>query len=60
MNSDLKKSDSHHLSAKLLLYNDRLEETVTLTYYRMYYMLLAMLFRLGINQEGEPIGHLGV
>ena len=56
MNSYLKKSDSHHLSAKLLLDNDRLEETVTLTYYSMYYMLLAMLFRVGIKCENHSAG----
>jgi uncharacterized protein (UPF0332 family) len=56
MNSYLKKSDSHHLSAKLLLDNDRLEETVTLTYYSMYYMLLALLFRVGIKCENHSAG----
>jgi len=53
MSSYLKKSDSHLASAKLLLKNDRLEESVSLTYYSMYYMLLSLFFRVGIKCENH-------
>ena len=53
MSSYLKKSDSHLVSAKLLLKNNRLEESVSLTYYSMYYMLLSLLFRVGIKCENH-------
>ncbi len=53
MSSYLKKSDSHLVSAKLLLENDRLEESVSLTYYSMYYMLLSLFFRVGIKCENH-------
>jgi uncharacterized protein (UPF0332 family) len=45
--SYMKKSDSYLASAKLLLANNRLEETVSLAYYSMYYAALALLFRAG-------------
>lgn len=51
--SYLKKSDSHIESAKLLLNNDRLEEGVSLTYYSMYYSVLALFFRAGIKCENH-------
>jgi len=53
MSSYLKKSDSHLVSAKLLLKNDRLEESVSLAYYSMYYMLLSLFFRVGIKCENH-------
>ncbi len=53
MSSYLKKSDSHLASAKLLLKNDRLEESVSLAYYSMYYMLLSIFFRVGIKCENH-------
>jgi uncharacterized protein (UPF0332 family) len=53
MSSYLKKSDSHLVSAKLLLENDRLEESVSLTYYSMYYILLSLFFRVGIKCENH-------
>jgi uncharacterized protein (UPF0332 family) len=53
MSSYLKKSDSHLESAKLLLENDRLEESVSLTYYSMYYMLPSLFFRVGIKCENH-------
>ncbi|HLB69414.1 MAG TPA: HEPN domain-containing protein [Candidatus Methanoperedens sp.] len=56
MTSYLKKSDSHHISAKLLLENDRLEESVSLAYYSMYYMLLSLFFRVGIKCENHSAG----
>jgi uncharacterized protein (UPF0332 family) len=55
MSSYLKKSDSHLASAKLLLKNDRLEESVSLTYYSMYYMLLSLFFRVGIKCENHSV-----
>jgi uncharacterized protein (UPF0332 family) len=51
--SYLKKSESHLSSAKLLLENERLEETVSLTYYSMYYTSQALLFRTGIKCENH-------
>ncbi len=56
MTSYLKKSDSHLISAKLLLKNDRLEESVSLTYYSMYYMLISLFFRAGIKCESHSAG----
>ncbi len=53
MSSYLKKSDSHLASAKLLLKNDRLEESVSLTYYSMYYILLSLFSRVGIKCENH-------
>lgn len=53
MNSYLKKSDSHQISAKLLLNNERLEESVSMAYYSMYYMVLALFFRAGIKCENH-------
>jgi uncharacterized protein (UPF0332 family) len=52
----MKKSDSHLISAKLLLENDRLEESVSLTYYSMYYMLISLFFRVGIKCENHSAG----
>lgn len=56
MTSYLKKSDSHLISAKLLLENDRLEESVSLAYYSMYYILLSLFFRVGIKCENHSAG----
>ncbi|MCZ7401773.1 MAG: HEPN domain-containing protein [Candidatus Methanoperedens sp.] len=56
MSSYLKKSDSHLISAKLLLENDRLEESVSLAYYSMYYMLISLFFRTGIKCENHSAG----
>ncbi len=47
------KSDSYLSSAKLLLANKRLEEAVSMSYYSMYYSLLALLFRAGIKSENH-------
>lgn len=49
----LKKSESYIVSAKLLQENGRLEESVSLAYYSMYYSLLALLFRVGIKCENH-------
>jgi len=47
------KSESYLISAKILLENGRLEETVSMAYYSMYYMLLALLFKTGIQCENH-------
>ncbi|MBM3199982.1 HEPN domain-containing protein [Candidatus Woesearchaeota archaeon] len=49
----LTKSESNLSSAKLLLENDKLEESVYLAYYSMYNSLLALLFRVGIKSENH-------
>ncbi|MBI5332407.1 MAG: HEPN domain-containing protein [Candidatus Aenigmarchaeota archaeon] len=45
------KSESNLISAKILLKNGRLEEAVSLTYYSMYHMLTALMYRTGIKCE---------
>lgn len=47
------KSESNLISAKILLDNARLEEAVALTYYSMYNMLVALLFKAGIKCENH-------
>ena len=51
--SYLEKAESNFVSAKILLENYRLEETVFLAYYSMYNMLLALLFKIGIKSENH-------
>ena len=51
--SYLKKSESNLFSSKLLFENEKLEETVSLVYYSMYNMLLALLFNIGIKSENH-------
>ena len=51
--SYLKKSESNLISAKILLENNKLEESVSLVYYSMYHMLTALLFKLGIKCENH-------
>ncbi len=51
--SYLKKSESNLASAKILLENERLEESVSLIYYSMYNMLTAILFQVGIKCENH-------
>lgn len=51
--SYIAKSDSNLASAKILLDNGRLEEAVALTYYSMYHMLTALLFKTGIKCENH-------
>ncbi len=48
-----KKSESHLISAKLLLENDKLEESVSMTYYSMYYTTLALYYKTGIKCENH-------
>ncbi|MCX6742072.1 MAG: HEPN domain-containing protein [Candidatus Pacearchaeota archaeon] len=51
----LEKSESNLISAKILLENDRLEEAVSLVYYSMYHLLLALLFKVGVKSENHSI-----
>ena len=52
-NSYLKKSESNLDSAKILLEKDKLEESISLSYYSMYNSLLALLFKTGIKSENH-------
>ena len=51
--SYIEKSESNLISAKILLENDRLEESMSLSYYSMYHMLTALLFKIGIKCENH-------
>lgn len=51
--SYIEKSESNFISAKILLKNNRLEESVSLAYYSMYNLLLALLFGIGIKSENH-------
>ena len=41
------------ISSRILFDNKRLEESVSLSYYSMYNILLALLFRVGIKSENH-------
>lgn len=47
------KSESNLSSAKILLDNGKLEESVSLVYYSMYHMLTALLYKVGIKCENH-------
>jgi uncharacterized protein (UPF0332 family) len=49
----LKKSESYLASSKLLLDNERYEESVSMGYYSMYYSVLALFFAAGIKCENH-------
>lgn len=51
--SYLMKSESNLISSKILLQNNRLEESVGLAYYSMYHSITALLFRAGIKCENH-------
>ncbi|MFH1249050.1 MAG: HEPN domain-containing protein [archaeon] len=51
--SYIEKSGSNLISAKILLENGRLEESVSLAYYSMYHMLTALLYKAGIKCENH-------
>ena len=51
--SYMTKSESNLISAKILLSNNRLEESVGLAYYSMYHLLMALLFKIGIKSENH-------
>jgi len=54
----LKKSVSYLTSARLLQDNERFEESVSLTYYSMYYSVLALFFATGIKCENHTVSIL--
>jgi len=49
----LRKSESYLASARLLLDNERFEESVSMAYYSMYYSVLALFFATGIKCENH-------
>ncbi|MBU0760983.1 MAG: HEPN domain-containing protein [Nanoarchaeota archaeon] len=51
--SYIEKSESNLESSKILLDNDKLEESISLTYYSMYHLLTALLFKTGIKCENH-------
>lgn len=51
--SYIDKSESNFISAKILLENNRLEESVSLAYYSMYHILTALFFAVGIKCENH-------
>ncbi len=51
--SYIEKLDSSLISAKILLENQRLEEATALSYYSMYHILTALLFKIGIKSENH-------
>jgi len=51
--SYIEKSESNLISSKILLDNDRLEESTSLTYYSMYNLVLSLLFKVGIKSENH-------
>ena len=52
-NAYLKKSESSLSSAKILLEKEKLEESISLAYYSMYYITLALFFKTGIKCENH-------
>jgi len=48
-----RKSGSFMVSSSILLENNRLEEAVSMAYYSMYYMVIALFFRTGIKCENH-------
>jgi len=52
-NSYIEKSESNLISARILLENNRLEESVSLAYYSMYHILTALFFAVGIKCENH-------
>lgn len=51
--SYIEKSESNLISSKILIYNNRLEEAIALTYYSMYHIITALLFKTGIKCENH-------
>ncbi|MEK6906223.1 MAG: HEPN domain-containing protein [Nanoarchaeota archaeon] len=51
--SYIRKSESNLDSSKILLKNNKLEESITFTYYSMYHILTALLFKIGIKCENH-------
>lgn len=48
-----KKSESYLASARLLLDNERYEESVSMGYFSMYYSVMALFFATGIKCENH-------
>lgn len=48
-----RKSESYIVSARILFENGKLEEAVSMIYYSMFYMVLALMFRTGIKCENH-------
>jgi uncharacterized protein (UPF0332 family) len=48
-----KKSHRYLATSRLLVDNNRFEESVTLSYYSMYYALLSLLWKVGIKSESH-------
>ncbi len=48
-----RKSESYIISARILFENGKLEEAVSMIYYSMFYMVLALMFRTGIKCENH-------
>ena len=51
--SYLGKSFSNFDSAKILFKSDKLEESISLIYYSMYNLVLALLYKVGIKSENH-------
>ena len=51
--SYIQKSESNLVSAKILLGNNKLEESVALAYYSMYHFVTALFFKAGIKSENH-------
>ena len=51
--SYLKKSESNLESAKILLNSKKLEESISLSYFSMYNVILALFFKCGIKCENH-------
>lgn len=51
--SYIKKSESYFESAGILLASGKLEESISISYYSMYYTLLSLLFKCGIKCENH-------
>lgn len=51
--SYIEKSESNLVSAKILFDNNKLEESVSLTYYSMYNLVTALFFKIGIKCENH-------
>ena len=49
----INKSESNLISAKILLKNERLEESISLAYYSMYNLILALFYKTGIKCENH-------
>ena len=49
----INKSRSYFSSAKILSENHKHEESVSMSYYSMYYVVLALFFKVGIKSENH-------